>query len=117
VRLQAGEWLIREGELPYFFVLLEGSMELTKEVFGRRSISPTTRGEFFGEVPLILMGAPAFVSVMAKAPSRVARFDAQQTVRADPKLREVRCADPADHDEPRGQRAAVRQGDAQSRAS
>ena len=35
VRLQAGEWLIREGELPYFFVLLEGGMELTKEVFGR----------------------------------------------------------------------------------
>jgi thioredoxin reductase (NADPH) len=79
VRLQAGEWLIREGELPYFFVLLEGSMELTKEVFGRsQHLADYKVGEFFGEVPLIL-AAPAFASVMATAPSRVARFDAQQT--------------------------------------
>ena len=79
VRLQPGEWLIREGEQPYFFVLLEGSMELTKEVFGRsRHLTEYKVGEFFGEVPLI-MGAPAFASVVATAPSRVARFDAQQT--------------------------------------
>ena len=79
VRLQAGEWLIREGELPYFFVLLEGSMELTKEIFGRsQHLIDYKAGEFFGEVPL-LMAAPSFASVAAKVPSRVARFDSQQT--------------------------------------
>jgi len=77
VRLQAGEWLIREGELPYFFVLLEGGMEMKKDVLGQqRHLTEYKPGDFFGEVP-ILMGAPAFVSVMAKAPSRIARFDPQ----------------------------------------
>ena len=28
VRLQPGEWLIREGEVPSFFVLLEGSVQV-----------------------------------------------------------------------------------------
>ena len=79
VSLQPGEWLIREGEQPYFFILLEGSMELTKEVFGRpQHLTHYKVGEFFGEVPLIL-GAPAFASVVATLPSRVARFDSQQT--------------------------------------
>jgi thioredoxin reductase (NADPH) len=77
VRLQAGEWLIREGELPYFFVLLEGGMELKKEILGQQKhLTEYKAGEFFGEVP-ILMGAPAFVSVVAKVPSRIARFDPQ----------------------------------------
>jgi len=35
VRLQPGEWLIREGEVPYFFVLLEGQVQVVKDILGR----------------------------------------------------------------------------------
>jgi thioredoxin reductase (NADPH) len=79
VRLQEDEWLIREGELPYFFVLLEGRLELTKEILGRpkQLHEYKTPGEFFGEVP-ILLGAPAFAAIRAKTAARLARFEAQQ---------------------------------------
>jgi thioredoxin reductase (NADPH) len=79
VRLQEGDWLIREGELPWFFVLMEGRLELTKEIGGRqRQLHEyRTAGEFFGEVP-ILLGAPSFAAIRAVATSRLARFDSQQ---------------------------------------
>jgi thioredoxin reductase (NADPH) len=78
VRLSEGEWLIREGEVASFFIAMEGKLQLLKDVMGReREIHTYKPGDFFGEVP-ILMGAPAFVSVLAKSPARVARFDAQQ---------------------------------------
>ena len=77
VRLREREALIREGEQPYFFVLLEGSLVLKKDVGGKLAVLHTYKpGEFFGEVP-IMMGAPAFVSIFAKEPSRVARFEPQ----------------------------------------
>lgn len=77
VRLQPGEWLIREGEVPYFFVLLEGHLQLRKEILGRSTdLHAYKPGEFFGEVP-ILLGAPAFASVQSTSSARVARFDAQ----------------------------------------
>jgi thioredoxin reductase (NADPH) len=77
VRLEAGEWLIREGEVAYFFVLLEGRLQLLKDVLGRsKELVDYKAGDFFGEVP-ILLGAPAFVSIQAKSKARVARFDAQ----------------------------------------
>jgi len=78
VRLQDKEWLIREGEQPYFFVLLEGNLELRKVIMGRdQHLTDYKVGEFFGEVP-ILMGAPAFVSIQAHESARVARFEQQQ---------------------------------------
>jgi len=78
VRLQAGEWLIREGEMPSFFVLLEGRLQLLKEILGRsQDLGYYEPGSFFGEVP-ILLGAPSFAAVQAKDRSRVVRFDAQQ---------------------------------------
>jgi thioredoxin reductase (NADPH) len=77
VRLEGGEWLIREGEVPYFFVLLEGRLQLLKDILGKSTdLHEYKPGEFFGEIP-ILLGAPAFVSVQAKSSVRVARFDAQ----------------------------------------
>jgi thioredoxin reductase (NADPH) len=77
VRLRDGEWLIREGEVPYFFVVLEGQLQLVKDMLGReRELHQYRPGEFFGEVP-ILLGAPAFVSVKAISSARVARLDAQ----------------------------------------
>jgi thioredoxin reductase (NADPH) len=78
VRLEAGEWLIREGEVAQFFVLLDGQMQLLKDVLGKPTeLYVYKPGEFFGEVP-ILLGAPALVSIQAKTNGRIARFDAQQ---------------------------------------
>ena len=78
VHLKSGEWLIREGDIPYFYVLLEGDLVLIKDVLGQaREFHTYKVGAFFGEVP-ILMGAPAFVSVQAKSWCRIARFDRQQ---------------------------------------
>jgi thioredoxin reductase (NADPH) len=78
VRLNENEWLVREGELPYFCVLLEGSLTLLKDVLGRQQeLHRYKSGEWFGEVP-ILLRAPALVSVQASSAARVARFDAQQ---------------------------------------
>ena len=77
VRLEEGEWLIREGEMAYFFVLLEGQLQLLKDVLGSpRELHQYKAGDFFGEVP-ILLGAPAFVSIQARSRARVARFEAQ----------------------------------------
>ena len=78
VRLQPDEWLIREGELPAFCVLLEGQVVITKEMMGlSRELVEYMPGDFFGEVP-ILLGAPSFAGVRAKTKARVARFDPQQ---------------------------------------
>ncbi len=77
VRLESGEWLIREGEVPYFFILLDGRLQLLKDILGKSTdLHEYKAGDFFGEIP-ILLGAPAFVSVQAKSSVRVARFDAQ----------------------------------------
>ena len=77
VRLNAGEWLIREGETPHFFVLLEGELKLLKDILGKPSpLGEYKPGSFFGEIPVLLL-APSFASVKAKEPSRVARFDSQ----------------------------------------
>ncbi|MGA7158281.1 MAG: FAD-dependent oxidoreductase [Acidobacteriaceae bacterium] len=78
VRLEPEEWLIREGELPSFFVLLEGEVLVAKDVLGRsHDVFEYKAGDFFGEVP-ILLGTPSFAGVRAKAKARLARFDAQQ---------------------------------------
>ena len=34
LRVRAGDWLTQEGDLPYFFVVLEGSVEFLKEFGG-----------------------------------------------------------------------------------
>lgn len=79
IRLEPGEWLIREGEQPYFFVLLEGELKMVKDVLGRaQEIADVTYevGDFFGEVP-IMLGAPAFVSIRALTSARIARYEKQ----------------------------------------
>ncbi|MGA8940275.1 MAG: FAD-dependent oxidoreductase [Acidobacteriaceae bacterium] len=77
VRLQPGDWLLREGEVASFYVLLDGELQLRKDILGRsKELTKYKPGSFFGEVP-ILLGAPSFASVQATSKARVAQFDAQ----------------------------------------
>src|SRR6201996_1786195 len=80
LQLKPGEWLVREGEPPAFFVLLEGRLRLVLDVHGK----PTEiagfeggQGDFVGEVALLL-GTPFFASIRAVTSARVARLDRQQ---------------------------------------
>jgi thioredoxin reductase (NADPH) len=75
LQLNAGEWLIREGEEPWFFLLVSGHLDLLKVLGGKQQVVGAYKtGDFFGEVPLLL-GAPSFASLRAKEPSRVLKLD------------------------------------------
>jgi len=75
VRLLAGEWLVREGDAPYFWIVLEGQIETLQVAGGvEQQLSFFEPGEFVGEVPLML-GASAFVGMRALTPARVARIE------------------------------------------
>src|SRR5258706_1914191 len=76
IRLRAGDWLIHEGELPSFFALLEGRIEVRKSFQGAdRLVTVYDPGSYFGELPL-LPGSPAVASLRAVEASRVCGFDA-----------------------------------------
>jgi thioredoxin reductase (NADPH) len=78
IRLQAGEWLIREGEVPWFFVLLEGALDLGKEYGGTsQAIRYYQAGDFFGQTP-ILLDSLTIASLRARERSRVLRLDRMQ---------------------------------------
>ena len=75
IHVNAGEWVLLEGEAPAFFALLEGRLDMVKTV-GRAehkagSIEP---GETFGEVSLIL-DSPVLIGVRAAEPSRILRIE------------------------------------------
>jgi thioredoxin reductase (NADPH) len=75
IRAYAGEWIIREGDPPYFWILLEGEIEAVRTIAGRQHQTTTfDPGEFFGEVPLML-GSTAPVGLRAIRPSRLMRVD------------------------------------------
>jgi thioredoxin reductase (NADPH) len=78
IRLEAGDWVIREGEDPRFFVLLEGVLQTVKDILGqRRELDQVQPGAFFGEIS-ILLGTANIVSLQALSRCRLARFDRQQ---------------------------------------
>jgi thioredoxin reductase (NADPH) len=80
VRIAPGEWLIREGEPPFFYVLFEGKLRMVKEILGRPQDLfeyEYAVGDFFGETP-ILLGTQALVSLRAEAHCRVARLERQE---------------------------------------
>lgn len=53
IRLEGGDWLIREGEEPRFFVVLEGLLQAVKDIVGqRRELDQVKAGEFFAEIPI-----------------------------------------------------------------
>src|ERR1700722_19221866 len=78
ISLEPGEWLFREGEEPLFFVILEGELEVLKEILGHsRQLTRAAVGEFAGEIP-IFFGSSNTVSLRALTRCRVARFEPQQ---------------------------------------
>ncbi len=90
--LEPGDWLIREGEEPRFFVVIEGELEAIKDIVGQRQVlGRSFPGEFSGETP-IFMGTASIVSVRAVSKCRVARFERQQLqeiVRDSPSAGEI----------------------------
>jgi thioredoxin reductase (NADPH) len=73
-----GEWIIREGEMPSFFVLLEGSLTCEKDYGGTNKVKAQyVPGDFYGEIP-ILLDSVAIASLQATEPSRVLRLDRVQ---------------------------------------
>jgi thioredoxin reductase (NADPH) len=78
LNVQPGEWIIREGETPFFFVLVEGALDLEKEFGGESKVRGQYKpGDFYGETP-ILLDAPTIASLRAKEPSRLIRLDRNQ---------------------------------------
>ncbi len=78
MRLCAGEWLIREGEVPWFYVLIDGELEVVKDFNSRPLVvNQYKRGDHFGELPLLL-GSAAFAALRAKTVARVLRLDRMQ---------------------------------------
>lgn len=75
LRVLAGEYLVSEGDESYFFVILDGCMEVTKRV-GQTELVLAERGpgDFFGESP-VLLGADAFAGLRAVSDARVLRLD------------------------------------------
>ena len=74
IQLRTGDWLIQEGEVPSFFIVLSGRLSVTKQVAGHEvELTKYDAGMFAGEVP-ILLGAPAIASLRALEPTRVARL-------------------------------------------
>ena len=74
VRVREGDWVAREGEAAAFFVLLGGSLEISKGVGSRqRRLVLRDVGSLFGVVSL-LIGAPLLANLRAHAPSRLLRL-------------------------------------------
>jgi thioredoxin reductase (NADPH) len=75
IRLDPGEWFSQEGDIPSFWVLLEGEAEAMKFSSGQQHRATTFDcGEYFGEVPLLL-GSRTFVGMRALTASRLLRLD------------------------------------------
>jgi thioredoxin reductase (NADPH) len=76
VRIDAGQWLVREGEAALFYVLLSGSFDLMKAYAdGQRRLAVRDQpGDYLGELPIVF-GAPFFAGARAITPLRVARFE------------------------------------------
>jgi thioredoxin reductase (NADPH) len=78
LHVQAGEWLVREGEVPWFLVLLEGALDVEKEYGGSGQVrGQYLPGDFYGETP-ILLDSPTIASLRAREASRVIKLDRLQ---------------------------------------
>lgn len=78
LNVQAGEWIVREGEIPSFFVLLEGALDIEKEFGGESRVRGRYQpGDFYGETPMLL-DSPTIASLRATTPSRLMRLERSQ---------------------------------------
>jgi signal transduction histidine kinase len=75
IHLRPGELLGRQGDPPFFSVIVEGEVQITKRFEGQEiSLGKQGVGAFLGEIPLLLGGT--FVgSVIAVTDSVVYRFE------------------------------------------
>ena len=84
VRVQAGKTFAHEGEEPSFWVLLAGTLEITKRVgTGEVVLGARECGGFFGETP-VLLGSDTFANARAASDCRLMRvepFDLQWLTR------------------------------------
>ncbi|MEO6835579.1 MAG: cyclic nucleotide-binding domain-containing protein [Candidatus Tumulicola sp.] len=75
VRVAQDDWVLCEGESPRFFVLLAGTVDIVKTIFGQlKTIGGHDPGDAFGEVPLLL-GSSAVAGIRATSAARLARVD------------------------------------------
>ncbi|HET6765170.1 MAG TPA: FAD-dependent oxidoreductase [Longimicrobiaceae bacterium] len=77
VVLQEGEWLLREGETPAFYMVISGHVAVLKMYGGTEQMVATFGpGDHIGEVSLLL-GSATISSLRALEPLRAARLDAE----------------------------------------
>ncbi len=76
IQLNKGDILFNEGESNYkFHVVLEGEIEITKQVGDEtRLLAVHRRGEFMGELSM-LTGSASIANAKALSPSRVLQVD------------------------------------------
>jgi thioredoxin reductase (NADPH) len=75
IHLRQGDWLLVEGQAASFYGLLEGRIDVLKDVAGREErILTYGPGDSFGELPLLL-GAPVFANLRAAEPCRLLRLE------------------------------------------
>jgi thioredoxin reductase (NADPH) len=76
LHVNAGDWVVLEGEAAAFYVVIEGRCEIVKLIAGAEQVVDVVEpGGFFGEVPLLL-GSGFLAGVRAVAPSRLMRLEA-----------------------------------------
>jgi thioredoxin reductase (NADPH) len=75
IHLRQDEWLVVEGQAASFYGLIEGRIDVLKDIAGREerlfSYGP---GDSFGELPLLL-GSPVFANLRAAEPCRLLRLE------------------------------------------
>ena len=76
--VEPGQYVFRQGsEADYFYVVLDGEMQITQDNNGSEQVLNTHRGgSFSGEVPL-LSGTPYVASARALQATQLLRFDSQ----------------------------------------
>lgn len=115
LRILAGDYLTREGDEAYFYVILDGTMTVTKRVAASEVVLASRgRGDFFGESP-VLLGADNFANLRAETQSRVMRldpFDLQALIVQNAAFKATILAAMSERLSEIGRRASTRRADA-----
>jgi len=110
-----GEYLVRQGDEPHFYVILSGRLSVTKIVDDTELVlAVRERGAFFGETALLL-SATAFANLRADADSRLLRldpFDFQAITARNDRFKALILQSAADRIEELSQRAVAKEAEA-----